>query len=275
MTHMRHVNGRYTHYQEWTPEQNAILIDAWKRGGLKTSQPLFPDRTPGSLRGRANRLGLYVAGRNGYIRQPANDWIDAQIRREYATGAPKLKPLARRLSRTLGWVKWRAGELGLRNPASTEPYASWTAAEDAIIEGAIDDDASVRLMKKRLAAAGYRRSLESIRRRVWGLHGGFRRGYYTSGEVAALFGVDRDLVQKWINAGALIASRRPGQSMDAGRSSGARHYKISPHAISRFMREHPTLWDHRKMRREALLEFLLGEHKALGRIDELQPRCAA
>jgi hypothetical protein len=270
----RLIRGVLTPYAEWTPEEIDLLVEHWPKGGMKACRPLFPHRNPGSLRGKAEGLGLKMEGRGRYTRQESTEWIDAQIRREYATGAPKLKPLAQRLQRHKGWVKWRAGVLGVRRPRDTVPHSRWSAEEDAILVAAVDDERSVTQMQRRLRAAGYLRSLESIRSRIWKQHGGFRRGHYAIGEVSEMFGVGNETVRAWIHSGKLAAQRKPGVSM-AGLGVGPGNYQITPGSISRFMREHLGAWDHRKMRKEVLVDFLLGQAFPLGALDELRPARAA
>jgi hypothetical protein len=272
MTRQRNIRGKLTDYREWSTEETTLLCETWPQGGMRACRPLFPDREYGSIKGKAEKLGLRVAGRAAHRAQGSTDWIDAQIRREYATGAPKVKALAKRLDRTYGWVKWRAGELGVRRATGSEPYMSWTPEEDAIIQRGLDDEKSVTQIQRRLRLAGHLRTGESIRRRVWLNYGGFNRAYYSPNETAQLFGVCYDQVMQWIKAGKLFARREPGISVTDG---AGMQYHIYPTSISKFMREHLTLWDHRKMRKEVLVDFLLGENAALGALDQLKGARAA
>jgi len=261
-------------YVPWTPEEIDLLRAHWPTGGQRVCQALFPERSPDSIRGKADALGIRILGRAPWVRQPTSEWIDAQIRREYATGAPRLKNLASHINRHVGWIKWRAGELGVRRTAGTTPYLHWLPEEDAILEAALDDECSVGQMQRRLREAGYLRTPQGIRRRVWENHGGVRRSHYTPGEVATLFGVHYDTVYKWIAKGKMDAQRKPGLTM-TGLTEGPGNHQITPQAISRFMRQHVAAWDHRKMRKEVLVDFLIGQDKALGRLDELREARAA
>jgi hypothetical protein len=246
----------------------------WPQTGGRYLKTILPNRSYTMIRGFAARLGLRVENRSPRTVQPTSDWIDAAIRREYATGHPRLTPLGRQIDRKPGWIKWRAGVLGLRRPAYTEPHSAWTAAEDALLEECINAGQSIGQMHRRLHAAGYRRPMEGIRSRVWTVHGGFRREYYTASEVSTLFGVDEKLVGQWIHSGKLKARMAQGPST-AGMMEGAGHWHVAPHAISQFMRAHVTLWDHRRMRKEVLIDFLLGENAALGALDQLKGARAA
>jgi hypothetical protein len=60
-----------------------------------------------------------------------------------------------------------------------------------------------------------------------------------------------------------------------GLSDAPGNYQITPGSISRFMRENLGAWDHRKMRKEVLVDFLLGTANATGPLDELRPARAA
>jgi hypothetical protein len=260
--------------QVWDDEQDALMKAHWPKGGLRVVRSLFPSRTDGSLQKRALVLGLKVKGRAPIRKQGSTEWIDAQIRREWAGGTPDVRALARRVDRKYGWVKWRAGELGVRRPAETDSDDRWLPEEDRIIEHGINESWSVTRIQRHLKAAGYRRSPHGIRFRVWQQHGGWNRNYYTAQETAVLFGCAKEVVYRWIETGKLRARRAPGMSVTDSPKSGG-FYHVAPTAISAFMREHVSAWDHRRMRKEVLMDFLIGHDKALGRLDELREARAA
>jgi excisionase family DNA binding protein len=266
----RRFNGR----QEWDDAQDALMKAHWPQGGLRAVRPLFPTRPDGSLQKRARALGLKVDNRAPIVRQASSDWIDAQIRREYATGTPDIRALAKRVDRKFGWVKYRAGVLGVRRSWETDSKDVWVEAEDQIIEHGINEGWNIARIQRRLRAAGHRRSPQGIRIRIWKHHGGWSRNYYTAQEAAALFGVSKEVVYRWIETGKLSARRMPGASITETPKSGG-FYHVAPAAISAFMRHHVNLWDHRRMRKEVLMDFLIGHDKALGRLDELREARAA
>jgi len=260
--------------QEWDDAQDELMRENWPKGGLRAVRPLFPTRPDGSLQKRALVLGLKVANRAPIRRQDSTDWIDAQIRREWAGGAPDIRTLAKRIDRKYGWVKWRAGELGVRRSWETDNKDVWIPEEDRIVEHGINECWSITRIQRHLKAAGYRRSPAGIRYRVWEQHGGFNRSYYTAQETAALFGVGKEVVYRWIETGKLRAKRAPGPSVTQKPENGG-FYHVAPAAISAFMREHVAAWDHRRMRKEVLMDFLIGHDKAVGRLDELREARAA
>jgi excisionase family DNA binding protein len=260
--------------QEWDDAQDKLMRENWPKGGLRAVRPLFPTRPDGSLQKRARTLGLKVDNRAPIRRQDSTDWIDAQIRREWAGGAPDIQALAKRIDRKYGWVKWRAGELGVRRSWETDNKDVWIEAEDRIVEHGINECWSITRIQRHLRAAGYRRSPCGIRNRVWQQHGGFSRSYYTAQETAVLFGVSKEVVYRWIETGKLRARRAPGVSVVQKPENGG-FYHVSPDAVSTFMRQHVGAWDHRRMRKEVLMDFLIGHDKALGRLDELREARAA
>jgi len=260
--------------QEWDDAQDELMRENWPKGGLRAVRPLFPTRPDGSLQKRARTLGLKIEHREPDRRQTSTDWIDAQIRREWAGGAPDIRALAKRIDRKYGWVKWRAGELGVRRSLETDNKDPWIPEEDRIVEHGLDECWNIARIQRHLRAAGYRRSPAGIRCRVWEQHGGWNRSYYTAQETAALFGVGKEVVYRWIETGKLRAKRAPGVSVTQPPESGG-FWHVAPDAVSAFMRQHVAAWDHRKMRKEVLMDFLIGQDKAVGRLDELREARAA
>lgn len=253
----------------WTAEEIAVVAERWPLGGYRACAPHLPDRDHNRIRYMANRLGVKIVGRKVYEVRPMTEFIAAAIRREYATGTPNLAALGRRIDRNVGWIKHHADVLGVRRPHGTLPHEPWTTAEDAILTECLDRGVGVEQMRRRLLAVGCYRTRHAIRLRVWAVYGGFCREYYNGSEVAALFGIDCSVIRRWIREGKLRATRGPYPASE-GEPAAASFYHVAPNAISAFMREYPTLWDHRKMRKEVLMDFLLGRDKAIGRLDELR-----
>ena len=253
----------------WTPEEIALVAEYWPRGGYRACAPHLPHRDNNSVRYMANRLGAKIVGRKDYEERPMTKFIAAAIRREYASGTPNLRALAKRIDRNTGWIKHHADVLGVRRAQGTLPHEPWNDAENAALAECLDRGVGVEQMRRRLLAIGCYRSRSAIRLQVWAVHGGFNREYYTGTETAALFGVDHSVTRRWIVSGKLRATRGPCPASE-GEPNAALFYHVSPNAISAFMREHPTLWDHRKMRKEVLMDFLIGRDKAIGRLDELR-----
>jgi len=85
---------------------------------------------------------------------------------------------------------------------------------------------------------------------------------------------DGSLQKRALVLGLKVANRAPGPSVTQKPESGG-FWHVAPDAVSAFMRLHVAAWDHRRMRKEVLMDFLIGHDKALGRLDELREARAA
>ena len=85
--------------QPWTDADLAYLRAHWPLGGWRVVKAYFTaqGRSSDAVGTKANLLGLHVTGRKSYRKQGSTEWIDACLRREYASGRPKLKALARQV----------------------------------------------------------------------------------------------------------------------------------------------------------------------------------
>ncbi len=246
-------------WQDWEVE---ALKTAWPRGALKAAQAALPHRSANSLRGRAERLGLKMAGRAVYRKQPASEWIDAALRREYRNAQPNLAKLSKELDRTRGWLKWRAGVLGIRKQA--RPYnRRWEPEEQRILEACIDAGHGVATIHKRLHKAGYARALTAILARLNAQNLPLTRNYWTANDVAALFALEVHSVLAWIHKGWLPAKRTPGPSCCDEIEERRQMYAITASNVRKFMLAYPHAWDHRRMRIEVLLDLLCGGEDGL------------
>jgi hypothetical protein len=155
-----------------------------------------------------------------YVSDP---WRDSQIKSAYDRGIRRGE--LRKVATTIGWPTWavrrRARELGVSHTRSVGP---WSAPEIQILEGAAN--LSGDSIQRRLAAAGFTRSLGDIAREL--RHGSYRddTGYTMSG-LAALFGVDLSVVRGWIEKKWLRAARN------------ADTWHIRDSDIRRFVADHP------------------------------------
>ncbi len=252
-----------TRKQTWQPWELEALKAAWAEGGVKAAQQALPHRSRNSLRGKAMVLEVRVQGREPYRKQPSSEWIDAAIRRAYRSPKPGLKKLARELGRTVGWLKWRAGVLGVRHLA--ELYnRRWTDVENDILREGVEAGYSVSTLQRQLKMAGFQRSLSAVVDQVGKLQLGWNRNWYTATEVGRLLGIESKSVTQWIEKGWLTAKRGVGISsaLSADEMEERRlQYQITVPALRKFMVAHPRAWDHRRVRIEVLLDLLVGgEH---------------
>lgn len=249
--------------QPWHDWEIEALKEAWPLGGVKTAQEALPHRSSISIRGKADHLRLRMEGRAAYRKQPTSEWIDAALRRAYRSPTPRLAKLAQKLDRTPGWLKWRAGILGLRRQAESQNRL-WNEEEQRILDDALDAGWGVSTIHTRLRKAGYHRSLTAIRTRITDQGKSFHRRHWNANEVSQLFGVDSHSVVLWIKKGWLSAKRVTGPSSDYWPDELDERrlmYAITPAHLHQFMLEYPHAWDHRRMRVEVLLDLLCGgEH---------------
>lgn len=249
-----------TPWQDW--EINALKA-AWPKGGLAAAQAALPQRSKNSIKGKAGALRLRVAGRMPHRRQESSEWIDAAIKRAYRQPKPELKRLARELDREVGWLKWRAGVLGVRRVA--EPYnRRWTDVENDILIAGNEAGNAISTLHKQLRMAGFNRSLSAIADQVAKLQLGWNRNWYTATEVGKLMGVENKSVVLWIDKGWLTAKRGVGISSEYRAEDLEERrlkYQITIPALRKFMLALPRAWDHRRVRIEVLLDLLVGgEH---------------
>lgn len=250
--------------QHWTDAEIAIVQGAYPAGGVVGAQAALTEaghsRNYNQTKGICERLGLRVTGRHKHRKQASTEWIDAQIRREYATGRPRVKALARRLDREYGWVKWRCRELGVCR--SKEPR--WTPEEDALLEECLEKSQSATVIGKKFHRAGYPRSVNAIRQRVETLGLSWQRGFWTASEVGRALAVDASVVCRWIDKGWLKATAGRGPSSDDSPLLDRKMlWQVKPGDVRVFMLNHPHEWEHRKMRKEVLLDLLCGGERGL------------
>lgn len=249
--------------QPWQPWELEALQTAWAEGGAKAAQQVLPHRTKESLRGKAFVLEVRVQGRAPYLKQPSSEWIDAAIKRAYRQPKPELKRLARELDREVGWLKWRAGVLGVRRVAE-QPWRRWTEAEIDLLRDGIERGYALSTLHRRLRQAGFQRSLSAVADRVRELQLGWNRPWYSASEVGKMLGIASKSVAQWIEKGWLKADRGVGIASEAcadDLETRRLQYQITMPAVRKFLISYPRVWDHRRVRIEVLLDLLVGgEH---------------
>lgn len=250
----------------WTRAELDLLATVYPTGGTKAAQAAFPQLTSEQIRGKIRALDLHIEGRAEYRQQASNEWIDAQIRRAYRTPQPALAKLAREMDRTVGWLKWRAGELGVRREKPA-PWRKWEEAEKAIVDDGINHARSIRAIHKRLRQAGFIRSVGAINTYIYKNNLTCDRGFWCANEVAVLLGIDTKTALGLIQGGYL---KTQGKSLgptsrfeESEVAEGRQMYRITPALLRRFLLQHPARWDHRKMQKEVLLDLLCGGKEGL------------
>lgn len=147
-------------------------------------------------------------------RQESSEWIDAAIKRAYRQPKPELKRLARELDREVGWLKWRAGVLGVRRVAE-QPWRRWTEAEIDLLRDGIEQ--GLRAQHAASAVASGRFSAVAIRGRGSGrgIATRLESPWYSASEVGKMLGIASKSVAQWIEKGWLKADRGVGIASEA------------------------------------------------------------
>lgn len=247
-------------HHHWSEAEEAVLREVYPHGGMRSVLARLPHLTPNIVRRKVELLHLRMPNRAPKRKQPSTEWIDAAIRRNYKSGRPCLKVLAKTLGREYGWVKWRAAVLGLCRTKGK----LWTAAEDALLERCLDKSMSITAIYKRFMRAGTKRSLSAIASRIEGRGLLFNREFWTANDVARALAVDSHEVARWLESGKLRGTRGPGPSATTAPADPRRLlWQVKPGEVRRFMIANPECWDHRKMRREVLIDLLAGGDSGL------------
>ncbi|MER2529852.1 MAG: hypothetical protein ABTR07_18170 [Candidatus Competibacter denitrificans] len=241
-------------YIPWTQDEIEVLRTAWTEGGMKNARRALPHRSETSLRGKATWLGLHVMGRKNYERYPVTPFVDAAIKRAYRSGPVNLAALSRATGRNVGWLKYRAGLLGVRNP-SVVAGAMWLPEEDALLQRLMDEGRTISAMHRRFRYAGFRRSLNAIACRAYRLGHTFGGdAEWSATDVAKMFDVDVGVIRDWIGRGYLRATQHSGEF--AAPDQAPTRWHIEPNAVRQFMISHPHRWNHRLMQKDILLHLL-------------------
>jgi hypothetical protein len=171
------------------------------------------------------------------------DQIDQLIREIYLShpGARK-QPGIRMLAKKLGIPRWalrkRARKLGL---ARTKELP-WSEPELEILERyAWMSDDRIRL---KLKAAGYSRSATGIHLKLRRMQFKHDSSFYSANGLAQALGIDSHAVSRWIRSGHLKAKFRGTARV---KQQNGDIYLIHEKAVRRFIVEHPTDIDLRKV----------------------------
>lgn len=99
------LRGALARMDPWTPAEEAVLVEAYQRGGLAAARAALPDRSPSALFHRAARLGAKRRRR----------WTSREVEdlREFWAEGVSLETIASRLGRTRATIYVHAQALGL------------------------------------------------------------------------------------------------------------------------------------------------------------------
>jgi len=248
-------------WEAWTPEEINALEQAYvgEGGGINAAMAALPHRTRNQIRGKVEYLKFRLHGRANYRKQVVTPEIDAAIQAAYRHAEPRLVELSRATQRTVGWLKWRAGELGVRRVCDRRYNEPWSEAEIAIFNEGVEAGRTLGAIHKRLRNAGFNRSLTALQSRISKQKLKSCRNGMTAHEVAALMNIDSHCVYGWLNQGKLKAKREIGPTVAAYLDEvGRPMWQIHATALRDFMVKHPGDWDHRKVDKIALLDILCG-----------------
>jgi hypothetical protein len=190
-----------------------------------------------------------VQSRRQYV---FNDQIDQLIREIYlnhrdAKTRLGIRPLAKKVGMPPWALKKRARELGL---ARTKELP-WSEPELAILSRyAWMSDERIRL---KLKAAGYARTVTGIHLKLKRMRFKHDGSFYSAYSLAQALGIDAHAVTRWIRSGHLKAkfrgtARGPQQNGDS--------YLIQEKDVRRFILEHPTDIDLRKVDQLWFLDYV-------------------
>lgn len=244
----------------WTNHEDEIMWEHYPAGGNKRVRQFLPHRGKGSISSRATFLGLHRAGRKPRDAVASTEWMDAAIRRVYQQGAVrgKVRPLAKQLGVTAGWVVWRAQMLGLSRQMPGSSGSPWIAAEDAILADGLEQGKTISGIQRLLKKSGYARSLNSISTRVQVIGLNWQNPTWSAMDVARALGAPGSAVLQWLAAGKLKGVQKRGPSVDFKDPAPIMRWHVTPNAVRAFMIAHPRDWDARRMNQEVLIDLLAG-----------------
>jgi len=186
-----------------------------------------------------------------------DDEIDAQIRDVYLNEVGKSKqPVVKLLAEKLGIPPWRikrrAVVLDVVPVCRTrKKQPRWTDPEKDIVRDNITF--TIENIRRKLAAAGFTRSINAIKTHITRTAGNKPRENYSGNELAKFFGLDPHSISLWIRKGYLRAERRGTHRTGA---NGGDIWDIRPEDVRQFIIEHVEILDFRKLDRWWLVELL-------------------
>lgn len=242
----------------WTMPETAIVRGQYPVAGVEACLAQLPHRTRGAIYQQAFKLGLRCAAesKRGRPRQRYRHDVfsDAAILETYRARPTKnaVNRLAQRLGKPRWWVYKRAIRMGLTVPRFAEP--AWSEAEIELL--AEHSHKNLDVISRILRKHGFKRTPTAIRvkqkRMQIGVTAARREaGIYSANQIAALLGIDRKGVTRWIHLGYLDVAKR-GTAHDESRD----HWEVTTAALRRFIVAHPECIDLRKVDKLWFIELL-------------------
>ena len=245
----------------WSPQEDQVLRTRWTVGGYEAVRDLLPRRTYSAIVTRASTLRVKAPAhvRRKPRKYPSTEHIDRMIRDGYlaATGdKAEIRRLAERVGRPRWWVSRRALDLGLRQPTKREP--PWTDAELELLESLAHH--SVEVIRRKMAARGFRRSATAIAVKVKREGIGLREarelvGIYSATGVARLLGVDAKTITRWIEVEGLPATKAGTARVDV---QGGDEWRIKARSLRTWIGANAARIDLRKVHRDWFIDLMLG-----------------
>jgi hypothetical protein len=202
--------------------------------------------------GGFNPIDVRGARRQGRRKYTFTDQIDQFIREAYLSRPDnKTRPGISVLAKKVGIPHWalkkRARELGL---ARTKELP-WSEPElEILARYAWMSDERIRL---KLKAAGYSRTVTGIHLKLRRMKFKHDPSFYSANGLAQALGIDSHAVSRWIKRGYLRAQLR---GTARGEQQNGDIYLIREKDIRRFIVEHPTEIDLRKVDQLWFLDLL-------------------
>lgn len=219
----------------WTEHDSEIVAQHYPQIGAKGVQPkLSRQRTLHAIHAHAKRLG--VRYRNEYRYQTPSPELIRDLKAAYGQGKGAVKAVAEKHGVERGWLKYIAATRGISRPK----HHYWQPEAERILEDC--EGLCAYQIKRRLAREGYHYSLSSI---SWKMQAGqlsTQTDDYTAQDVARLLGTDPKKVAGWVKRGLLGTTRHANQL-----GTDHAHTHVTPRQLARFIAEHPTEIDLRRV----------------------------
>ena len=216
-------------------------------------EQLYPSQSrpayPATIRVGSDRCRAKVQSRRKYV---FTDQVDQLIREIYlnhrdAKSRPGIPLLAKKVGMPHWALKKRARELGL---ARTKEL-SWSERElEILARYAWMSDERIRL---KLKAAGYSRTVTGIHLKLKRMRFKHDGSFYSAYSLAQALGIDSHAVTRWIKSGHLKAKLR-GTARTEHQNGDI--YLIHERDVRRFILEHPTEIDLRKVDQLWFLDYV-------------------
>lgn len=219
----------------WTEKDSAIIAEHYPRLGAKGVLPkLSRQRTLHAIHGHAKRMG--VKHREEYRYQEPSAELLRDLKAAYSKGKGSIKEVAEKHGVERGWLKYIAATRGLSRPKNTR----WQPEAVRMLEDM--EGLCAYQIRRRLAREGYHYSISSISWKMQARHLSTQTDDYTVSDVAGLLGLDHKKVTGWVKRGLLGTTRHANQT-----GTDHAHTHISQRQLAKFVAEHPTEIDLRRV----------------------------